>query len=103
MSRKTGSLIVKDPQSVEPQIMDWTDWLAELSAGETISVSTWAISGADAGLTYSAATIVTGSLKAQLKLAAGTIGLRYMVTNHITTTPGGYVDDRSFIVLVEQR
>jgi hypothetical protein len=103
MSRKAGDLIVKDPQSIEPQIMNWTDWLAELSAGETISVSTWAITGADAALTYSAATIVTGSLKAQLKLAAGTVGLRYTVTNHITTTPGGYADDRSFHVLVQDR
>jgi hypothetical protein len=103
MSRRTGSLIVKDPQSIEPQIMNWTDWLAELSAGETISVSTWAITGTDAILTYSAATVVTGSLKAQLKLTGGTVGVRYTVTNHIVTTPGNYQDDRSFFVLVEQR
>ncbi len=102
MSRVAGSLITKDPQSVEPQIMNWTAWLAELSLGETITLSTWTITGNDAVLTYSAATIVTGSLKTQLKLSAGTLGLRYTVTNHVTTS-SGYQDDRSFVVLMEQR
>ncbi len=102
MSRRPGSLVVKDPQSVEPMGFDWTDWLAELSPTETITLSTFAVAGADAILTLTSPSIVTGSLKTQVKLNAGTVGLKYTVTNHITTS-GGSQDDRSFVVLVEQR
>ncbi len=102
MSRAPGCLILKDPQSVEPMGVDWTDWLAELSATETISVSTYAVTGADAILTLTSPSIVTGSLKTQVKLNAGTVGLKYTVTNHITTS-GGSQDDRSFFVLVAQK
>jgi len=102
VSRKPGSLKLKDPSSVEPMGVDWTTWLAELSATETITLSTWSVSGADAILTLSSPSIVTGSLKTQVKLNANTVGLTYTVTNHITTS-GGSQDDRSFFVLVEQR
>lgn len=95
-------LIEHDPQAIEPRGFNWTAWLAELSAGETITASTWAVTGSDAALTLSSPSIVTGSLKTQVQVAQGTLGVRYVVTNHITTVTGAQ-DDRSFDVDVVQR
>lgn len=102
MSRNPGDLIVKDPQSIEPQGFDWTLYLADLSDAETISTSTWSLTGPDTVLTLSSPSIVSGSLKTQVKLNAGTLGYRYVVVNHIVTS-GGTADDRSFVVLVQNR
>lgn len=102
MTRQPGALIQKDPQSIEPYGFDWTDWLEEISGSETISTSTWAVTGSDSVLTLSGASIVTGSTKTQVKLNAGTVGVRYTVTNSIITS-SGLRDDRSFFVLVQQR
>lgn len=100
---QTGSLVPKDPQaSAWPKGIDWTDYLAEIGASETISTSTWAITGADAVLTAASPSIVTGSKKTQIKLSAGTLGVRYTVTNTIVTS-SGITDERSFTVLVEQQ
>ena len=105
MSRSPGDLILKDPASTEPQGFDWTLWLAELGAGVTISTSTWAVStivGDAAPLTVDDETIVAGSLKTQVTLEAGSVGRRYTVTNHVTTSTS-VEDERSFRVLVVQR
>jgi hypothetical protein len=97
----TGSLCIKDPDAtLWPKGIDWTDYCTERST--TITGSAWAITGTDSALTKSAETIVTGNLKTQLKLSGGTVGLTYTVTNSITTAAGG-TDDRSFLVLIEQR
>lgn len=96
-------LIVKDPDSVEPRGFDWTDWLAELGSGVTITASTFTLTGGpDAVLTLSNPSIVTGGFKTQVQLNAGTVGGRYTVTNHITTSTS-MQDDRSFVVYVSQR
>lgn len=102
MSRVPGDLIIKDPSSIEPQGFDWTDYLAEFATTELIVTSTWTVSGPDAVLTTSSPSIVTGSLKTQVLLSAGTVGRKYTVTNQIVTT-SSYTDDRSFVVLVQQR
>lgn len=103
--RRPGDLIVKDPSSIEPQGVDWTDYLADLGSGVTIATSTWTVStitGDTAPLALSGAGIVTGSLKTQVTVTAGTEGYRYTVVNHIVTNTG-VEDDRSFYVLVQQR
>jgi hypothetical protein len=101
MSLPTGSTVIKDPSATQwAKGIDWTDYCAERST--TISSSTWAIAGPDSNLTVVTSSIVTGSLKTQLKLSGGTVGARYTVTNAITTAVGG-VDHRSFIVLVQDR
>lgn len=92
----------KDPSSLEPFGFDWTPWLAEIDAAETITASTWTVTGSDAALTVTAQSIVTGNLKTQVKVSAGTVGVRYTITNHITTS-SGFVDERSFLVAVQQR
>ena len=102
--RKPGDLIQKDPSSDEPQGFDWTLWLAELGPSVTIATSTWTITGADAVLTQHDASIVSGSLKTQVYLAAGTVDAKYTVTNHVITNSSPAVtDERSFQVFVTQR
>lgn len=104
MSRQPGDLILKDPSADEPQGFDWTAWLLELGAVITISTSTWTITGPDAVLTSHDPTIVAGSLKTQVYLAAGTEGARYTVTNRVVTNSAPPVtDERSFVVLVQNR
>ena len=96
---KTGDLVVKDPDATGwAKGIDWTDYCEERST--TISSSTWAVS--PSGMTVDTSTIVTGSLKTQLKLSGGTAGVQYTVTNRVTTAAGG-VDDRSFFVRVADR
>lgn len=95
-----GALVLKDPSSIEPRGFDWTDYLAGL--GDTITTSTWAISGPDTSLQVDSDSIVTGSLKTQAILSGGTVGKRYTVTNAIVTSDGTE-DERSFFVKVEQR
>lgn len=101
MSRKPGDQITKDPDSIEPQGFDWTDWLEELGDSVTISTSTWAVSPTG-GITLSGDSIITGSLKTQVTLTGGTVHRRYTVTNRIVTSSGVH-DDRSFVVLVTER
>jgi hypothetical protein len=103
MIRKPGDLITKDPLADEPQGFDWTAWLLELGASVAIQTSTWTITGSDAGLTTHDASVV-GTLKTQVYLAAGTRGVRYVVTNKIVTnTAPAITDERSFTVLVQAR
>jgi hypothetical protein len=102
--RKPGDLIRKDPAADEPQGFDWTAWLAELGIGTEIVISTWTVSGADALMTVHDASIVSGGLKTQAYLAAGTNGVKYTVTNRITTNSAPpVIDERSFVVLVQNR
>lgn len=111
--RRPGDLIVKDPDSTEPQGLDWTTFCQELGASVAIASSTWTVSGPDLALTTSNPTtptsaIVDGVTKvgnfAQIFLAGGTPGKRYTVTNHITTnTTPAVIDDRSFSVRILNR
>ena len=104
MSRKPGDLITKDPAADEPQGFDWTEWLLELGTLVNIVTSTWTITGPDAVLTKHDPSILFGSLKTQIYLAAGTVGTRYTVTNQVTTNSEPVVtDERSFTVLVQNR
>jgi hypothetical protein len=102
--RKPGDLIMKDPTADEPQGFDWTAWLAELGVGTIVVTSSWTVAGSDALLTTHDPIIVTGGLKTQVYLAAGTLGVKYEVTNRIQTNSAPpVVDERSFKVLVTNR
>ena len=101
MTLPYDSLVKKDPQaSAWPRGIDWTAYLANIDAAETISSSTWAVTGSDALLTTASPSIVTGNKKTQVRLSAGTLGVRYTVTNSIITSSGVH-DDQSFDVLIE--
>ena len=112
MSNGPGALKPKDPDSEEPYGFDWTPYLEELSASETIATSTWAIDGGDSAdvplpatvLTIESSGIVSGAKKTQVVLSGGTPGQRYRVRNRIATSSGAVpVDDRSFRVLILER
>lgn len=100
-------LVSKDPDAASyPFGFDWTAYLAEISVTETIATSSWAISNGDVDsapatvLTTANDSIVTGSLKTQVQLNAGTRGMKYTLTNSIVTSSGVH-DDRSMRVLIE--
>jgi len=101
-------LTTKDPNaSAYPFGFDWTAYLSEIGATETIGTSTWAVSGGDVDdapatvLTLANDSIVTGSLKTQVQMSAGTPGQKYTLTNAIITSSGVH-DDRSMRVLIEE-
>ena len=97
-----GAMLLKDPGSLEPFGFDWTDWLVEIGEAETLTASEWTVTGPDALLTIDNEALVTGNVQTQVVLAGGTLGVRYTVTNRITTS-SGYADERSFFVKVEHR
>lgn len=103
MSRRPGTLVVKDPDSVEPYWVDWTAYLAELGDGVVVAESTWIVAGNDSSLTATADAIVAGGLLTVAYLTGGTSGT-YVVTNRITTNSAPPVtDDRSYRVLVQHK
>ncbi len=104
MSRTPGELILKDPASIEPYGFNWTAYLADIGVGETIIASTYAVtpSVSPPDLALSGDGVLPGNLMTVVTLTGGTVGTRYRVMNHITTTTG-VVDERSFYVLVEDR
>jgi hypothetical protein len=99
--RKLPGLIEKDPASDEPWGFDWTSYLAELGEGVTIATSTWSVTGPDSVLTIHDGAKVGGDLKTQIYLAAGTLGAKYTVTNHVVTNSSPpVVDEQSFLVQI---
>jgi hypothetical protein len=101
MALSTGDLVIKDPDaSAWPKGIDWTDYLANIDAAETVATSAWVVTGSDSALTTASGSIVNGSKKTQIKFSAGTLGVRYTVTNSIVTSSGVH-DDRSFYVLIQ--
>jgi len=72
----------KDPDERLDYTVDWTDRLSS----ETITNSTWAISGLDAVLTTDGDAIENPRTK--IWLLAGTLNKTYYVLNHITTSGG---------------
>jgi hypothetical protein len=105
--RRPGDLITKDPDAVDAEGFNWTDWLAELSAflstPETIVTSTWAVT-APAGdatpITKTGETVTDAGRRTQVTLLGGTLGRKYTITNHIITSNGISAEDASFKVLV---
>lgn len=84
----------KDPDATLDYGFDWSDWLA---AGETIADSDWDIP----------AEIInedeeTGTDATKVWLSGGTAGTSYTITNTITTS-AGRIDERSMLIIVEER
>lgn len=102
-----GELIVKDQADVSVYVFDW-DVLAALATGVTITTSTFTITAispaGDTALTKDQASILTGSRKTQIRVAAGTAKAKYRLDNTIVTneTPA-QTKERSVFVTVEQR
>ena len=84
----------KDPQAVLDYGFDYIEWLD----GDTLTASTWVVSGPDALLTLApAATFNTVSTT--VWLTGGTLGEAYVVTNHITTAAGRQDDQCIYVVI----
>jgi hypothetical protein len=73
----------KDPEEVKDYIMDHS---AALEDGETISTSSWTISGDDSVLVEDSNEI--DDERAVIWLSGGTLNVRYLLTNTITTSEG---------------
>ena len=86
---------IKDPDAQLDYVIDWSNWLA---TGETITNSVWTV---PAGLTGSSQSI-NGGVRTITWLSGGTVGTSYLVANIITTSQSR-VDERSFVVVVEER
>jgi hypothetical protein len=83
----------KDPDAVLDYEIDWSAWLGE----DTITASTFTVA---TGLTEDSESNDTTA--ATVWLSGGTVGTRYLVTNHITTAAGRQ-NDRSFYIYVKEQ
>ena len=86
----------KDPDSNLDYSFDWSSWLGET---ETILTSTWEINGTDSALVETNSLIVDSSTVVWLN--GGTLGVRYIITNHIVTSEGR-ADDRSAYIKIRE-
>lgn len=89
-----GFRAVKDPDAVLQYTFDWTAWL---TGSETLTDATVT---ADTGLDVSAVTNDTTAVT--FTLSGGTVGERYKVVCHITTSAGQQNDD-TLVVDVRDR
>lgn len=85
---------IKDPQSVLDYAVDWSTWLA---SGDTITSSSWSVSGPDSALVIDTDTNDTTS--ATVWLSAGTLSKTYSVVNRVVTDQGR-TDDRTIRITV---
>lgn len=83
---------VKDPNSTIDFAVDWSEWL---SSSDTVSSSSWEVSG----LTVSSTSVANNVTRAFL--TGGIAGVDYLITNRVTTQ-GGRIEDRSILVQVRQ-
>lgn len=92
---------LKDPGAHLDFGFDWANpadpWLA---AGETITDSTWTITGPDSALVKGSSGVSGGATTVWLD--GGTAGSDYEVTNRITTS-ANRVDERTFVLKVRNR
>jgi len=99
---RSGGTTIKDAGSAEFFVLDWDADV--LPNAVTIASSSWTISGADAILTSSNPSVLTGDRKTQVKLSAGTQGVTYVVTNQIVTNESpSQTLERSFKVKIEDQ
>lgn len=87
--------MLKDPDSVLPFAVDWSDWLT--GEADTAASATWIV---PTGLTQASTSLSGG--KATIWLSGGTNGSDYSVTCRLTTT-GGRTDDRTLRITVRER
>ena len=83
----------KDPDAVLNYSIDWETWLSS----DTISTSSWTV---DTGITKDSDSNTTTATS--VVMSGGTAGKRYDATNQITTA-GGYTDDRTIEIVVQEK
>ena len=90
------TVLLKDPNASLDYSVDWSTYL---EVGETLAGSAWQIDPAGE-LAYGAASF--GATSATATLSGGVVGHVYRVSNRVTTSLGR-IDDRSFILRVEDQ
>ena len=93
----TLPVAVKDPAAVQPHGFDWRIYLTALST--TIVTSEWIV---PPDLELVASSIEADQKQTTVILGGGRLGARYRVTNRITTDTG-LIQDRTFVVTVEEQ
>lgn len=88
---------IKDPQSVLDYAVDWSEWLA---SGDTITSSSWSVSGPDSALVIDTDTNDTTS--ATVWLSGGSVALVYKAINTIVTDQGR-TDERTIEVTITNK
>ncbi len=83
-----------DPQAKLDYGWDLTDWLK----GDTLKESTWSVSPAGPTLSNPGHTDKTTIVW----MEGCVLGVTYTLTNHFVTN-GGRADDRSYLIITEQR
>lgn len=93
--------IYKDPSAILTYTFDWSDWLGDAE----LSSSTFTIAGADAELTQDNDGIVSpANTHTQVRLTGGTLGVKYTITNRITTNESpNQTDERSVFIKIRQQ
>lgn len=86
---------VKDPNANLPYSVDWSGWLP---SGETVDSVTWTV---PSGITQVSASHTTTA--ATVRLSGGTAGTSYQLACRVTTTPSGYIDERTIEIVVAER
>lgn len=84
--------LVKDPNAVLDYGFNWASWLG----ADTITTSTWVVTGATKASDTHDTTTTT------VWLSAGTVGTAIKATNHIVTA-GGRTDERTISIAVRER
>lgn len=84
----------KDSNAVLDYRLDWSQWLP---GGDTITTSTWTATPNTITVDDTLHTPTT----ATVWLSGGTTGVRYQVTNHITTA-AGREDDRTLRITIKE-
>jgi len=83
----------KDPDSTVDYGCDWTEWL---NAGETISTSTWIVTGLTKGTEANSAGITS------VMLSGGTVDDSHTLTNQIITDQGR-TEQRSMVITIKEK
>jgi hypothetical protein len=101
-----NTLIIKDPSDISVLVFDWD--ASHLTNGVTITTSTFTITAlkptADTALTKDQPSILSGSRKTQIRVAAGTLGALYRLDNTIVTSESpAQTKERSIRIKVETR
>lgn len=98
---------IQDPQDTDQHTIEWHNWLK----GETITTSTWTITGNESPLaliqesdsisTYTGQSPVLLLSNANVVISGGTLGVVYTLTNHVVSSGGREKDSSIEITIIQ--
>jgi len=102
---------IKDPSAVKDYLINWADPAAPggpfLTGGDTITASTWSVYDPIGAVLALGPLIVINSSSSTVttttvNLSGGTLGVEYLVVNHVTTSQGRQEDQTIIILCINQ-